>query len=90
MFGNKLGEVDKITIGIDFRTYIGYLDESFYCSNDGNPGGSFLGQSLVYIDGKVFGSDEGIKLISNDGEVFTLVPNMEIPLTTATEQLHLP
>ena len=52
--------------------------------------GLLLGGFLGYIDGKVLGSDEVIKLISNDGKVFTLVSSMQIPITPGTEHFHLP
>ena len=48
-----------------------------------------LEDSLRYIDGKVLGSDEDIKLISTDYKVFKLASSMQIPLTPETEHLRL-
>ena len=57
-----LGNVDGNTFGISVGTWLGYLDGSFDASNDDNIEGLLLGYSLVSDDGKVIGSDEGIKL----------------------------
>ena len=86
---NILGNIDRITLGLDIGTDLRSLYVSFDGSNDGNPGRLLHGKSIGYIHGKVLVSDEGIKLISTDGKVFTLVSNMQIPLTPATEQTHL-
>ena len=90
VFGTILVNLDIITLGLDIGTDLGSLDGSCDGSNDGNIEGLFLGESLGYIDGRVIGSDEGIKLGYNDGKVFTLVSNMQILITPATEQLRLP
>ena len=49
------------------------MDESFDGSNDIKQEDLFLGDSLWYIDGKVLGSDEGIKLWSTDGKVLIII-----------------
>ena len=90
VFGTKIGDVERITLGIDIGTELGFLDWSFDGSNDRKVGVLFLGDLLGYNYGKVLGSDEGIKLIFTDGKVLILVSNMQIPLTTATEQINLP
>ena len=54
-----LGNVYGITLGIDIRTKLGFLDGSFDVSNDGNLEGLLLGDSLRSTDGKLLGSDEG-------------------------------
>ena len=82
--------VDRITLGLDIGTNLVSLDGSFDGSNDGKLEGLLIGYAMGYIDGKLLGSDGGIKLGSTDGKVFTLVPNIQIPLTPATEQLRLP
>ena len=55
-----LGNVDKITLGLDFGTELSYLDNIFDASNNRNFEGLLLGDSLVYDDGKVLGCDEGM------------------------------
>ena len=62
MIGTILVNVNVITLGVDFGTELGYLDGSFYCSYGGNIEGLFIGDSLGYTDGKLFGPDEGIIL----------------------------
>ena len=57
---------------------MGSLDISFDGSNDGKLEGLFLEDSLVYTDGTVLGSDEGIKLGSTDGKVIdTILVNVD-------------
>ena len=89
MLGTIIGNVDRITLGIDIGTKLVFLYGSFDGSNDGKLGVLLIGDSLGFIDVKVIGSDEGIKLIFTDGKVIILVSNMKIPITTATDQLHL-
>ena len=67
LFGTILLNVYIITFRIDIGTDLGSLYGSFDGSNYGNLWGVLIEDSLGYIDGKVFGSDEGIKLISTDG-----------------------
>ena len=59
VFGAILGNLDIITLGVDIGTELGFLDGSFYCSNESKLEGSCLGDSQGYTDGKVLGSDEG-------------------------------
>ena len=77
VLGTLLVNVDVITFGLDVGTNLGSLDGSFDGSNDGKLEGLFLVGSLVYTDGKVLGSDEGIKLGSTHVEVVgTLLVNV--------------
>ena len=76
VFGAIFLILDRITLGLDIGTDIGSLDGSFDGSNDVRLGVLFLEDSLGYIDGRVLGSDEGIKLIFTNVKVFTLVSNM--------------
>ena len=62
MLGTLLRNVDGITLDIYVRTELGSLNESFYGSNDDKLELSFIGDSLGSTNGKVIGSDEGIKL----------------------------
>ena len=57
-----LGNVDRISHGLDIKTDLGSLDGSFDVSNDGNIEGLLLVDSLGYTASKVLGSDEGITL----------------------------
>ena len=57
-----LGYVDGITVGVDVGPKPGSLNGSFDVSNDGNLEGLLLGGKMKYDDGKVLGSDTGIKL----------------------------
>ena len=58
VFGNILGNVNIITLGLDIGTKLDCLDGSFDDSNEGNIAGLLLGESLVSTDVKVFGYDE--------------------------------
>ena len=60
VIGTILVNLYGITLGIDVGTELGFLDEYFDCYNDVRLEGLFLGDSLVYNDGKVFGYDEVI------------------------------
>ena len=51
-----------ITLGIDVGTELGSLDGYLDGSDNNMLGGLLLGYSLEYTDGKVLGTDEGIKL----------------------------
>ena len=44
VFDTILGNVDKITLGLDVGPDLGYLDRSFDCSNDGKLEGLLLGE----------------------------------------------
>ena len=59
VFGIILGNVDRITLGIDIGTELGFLYRSFDDSNEGKLEGLFIGDSLGSNDGKVLGYDEG-------------------------------
>ena len=61
-FGTILGNVDRITLGINIGTDLGFLDVSFDCSNEGKLEGLFLRDLLGSTDGKVLGCDEGTAL----------------------------
>ena len=51
VFGTILGNIDRITLGFDIETEMGFLDGSFDVSNDCKLEGLFLGDSLVLTDG---------------------------------------
>ena len=55
-----LGNVDGITLRLDVGPELGSLYGYFDGSIDGNFEGFLHGDSLMYNDGKVHGSDEGI------------------------------
>ena len=76
VLGTILGNVDGITLGLDAGKEPGSLDGSFDDYNDGKLEGLFLGESLVYPKNKVFGSDEGIKLGSNEGKCLEIYLEM--------------
>ena len=61
--------VDGITFLIDVGTEVGSVDGSLDYSNGGKLEGLFLGDSLVYTDGKVISSDKGKKLGSYGSKV---------------------
>ena len=73
VIGTILGNVDRITPGIDIETYMVSLDGYFDSYNDGKFEGLLIGDSLESTYGKVFGSNEGIKLGSTDGEVLGII-----------------
>ena len=50
-----IANVGEITLGLDVGTNLGFLYESLGVSNDGNIEGVFLGGSLLYTDGNLFG-----------------------------------
>ena len=62
--GTIHGNLYGITLGIDVWIDLVSLDESFDVSNDGNLEILLLGSSLRLTDGKVLGSEKGIKLVS--------------------------
>ena len=59
VFGTILGNVYRITLGIDIGTKLGILDVSFDDSNKGKLEGLLLGDSLGYTDVKLIGFDGG-------------------------------
>ena len=73
VIGTTLGNVDVITLGIDFVTQLGYLDGYFDSSNVGKLQDLFIRGSLGYMDRKVLDSYEGIKPGCTDSylEVYT-------------------
>ena len=78
MIGTILVNVDGITLGIDVGTEMRYLDGYFDGSNYGNIEVILIGDSMGYTDGKVLGSDEGIKLVLFYGEVIdTILVNID-------------
>ena len=62
VIGTILGDVYGITRGIAVGTEIGSLVGYFDGSNDVNLKVFLLGNSVVYNDGKLYGSDEVIKM----------------------------
>ena len=62
VLGTTLENGDRIILVIDIGTELGYLNVSFDGSNDGKLEGLLIGYPLGYTDGKVLGSDEGMKL----------------------------
>ena len=69
MLGTTLGNVYGIILGIEVGTEMGSLDGLFDCPNDVNIEGLLTGDSLVYTEGKVIGSNKGIKLGLSGGKV---------------------
>ena len=65
-----LGNVYESILGIYVVTYLGSLDGSFDGSNGGKLERLLLRDSLGFTDGKMYGSDKGIKLGSTDDKVF--------------------
>ena len=74
VLGTILGNVDRIKLRIDVGIELGSLDGSFDGSNDGNIEGLFNEDSLIYTDGKVYVSGEGIKMVYTDGKVIGTIP----------------
>ena len=74
MIGAILGNVDVITLGIGVVIDLGSLDGYLDGYNYGNLEGLFVGGSLGYIDDKVIGSDEGIKLGYTDVKSIGVIP----------------
>ena len=73
MLGTTLGDVDVFNFSIVVGTKLDSLSVSFDCSNYGKMEVPFLGDSLRSTDGRVFGSDEGIKMGLSYGKVFGIV-----------------
>ena len=73
VLGTILGNVYVIILGMDVGTELVSLDGLFDGSNDGKLERLFLGDSLEYTDGKLIGSDEGIKLVSADDKVLGII-----------------
>ena len=69
IIGTIIKNVDGITLWIDVGTELCSLDGSFDVSNDGKLQVLMLVGSLGFIDSKIFGSDEGIKLGLSVGRV---------------------
>ena len=59
LIGTIVGNIYKITLGIDVGTELVYLDGSFDGSNDGNIEGLLINKVLVSTGGKKLGYDEG-------------------------------
>ena len=77
--GTILEDINVIKVRIDNGTKLGSLFGSFDGSNDGNLEGIFLGGSLLFYDGKVFGSDDGIKLgLSDINMLCTILGNVDL------------
>ena len=57
VFCTILGNVDRITLGLDIGTELGSLNGLSDDSNDGKLRLLLLGYLLGYIDGKVIGSN---------------------------------
>ena len=66
VIGTILGNVYGIIIGFNVVTELGYLDGFFIFYGDMLKG-IFLGVILISTDGKLLGSDGGIKMGSTDG-----------------------
>ena len=70
--------IDRITLKLDVQTDLGSLDVSFDGSNENKLERLLLGISLGYTNGKVIGSDEGIKLGLSCGKLFgNIVVNVD-------------
>ena len=79
MFGTMLGNVDVITLGLDVGIDLESLDGYFGVSNDGKLEVLFIGGSLGSTYCEILGSDEGIKLVSTGGKVFsTILGNVDV------------
>ena len=71
--------IDRITLGRDIGTDMGYLDGYFYLSKYGKLEVLLIVDPLVYTDSKVLVYDEGIKLVYTDGEVIgTILGDVDI------------
>ena len=68
-----LGNLDGVILRIDDETNLVYLDESFDDYNESKVEGLFREGSFLSTDGKVLGSDEGIKLGLFDGKVLRTI-----------------
>ena len=62
VLGTILGNVYVITLALDVGTDMGSLYGSFDFSNCGMLEGLFIGDSLIFTDNKMIGSDEGVHL----------------------------
>ena len=70
---------NRITLGLDVRTYLGCLDVYFYVSDNGKLECLLLVNSLGYTDGKVLVSDEGIKMGFTDGKFLgNIIGNVDV------------
>ena len=74
VLGTILGNVDEIKLGIDFETKRESLDSSFDGFNDSKSDDFLLEDFMGCTDGKVLGSDEGIKLGYNYGKFLGTIP----------------
>ena len=76
--GTIIVNVHGITLRLVVGTKMGSLDGSFDVSNDGNLKGLLNVESMGFTDGKVLGSDEGIKLGLSGGKVLgTILGNVD-------------
>ena len=69
VLGTIFRDSDEITPGVDVGTELEYLYGTFDSYNFGKLESLFFWDSLWSTDGKVLGSDEGIKMGSTNGEV---------------------
>ena len=73
-----LGKLYEITLGFDVGTDLVSSYGFFDGLDSGNLKALLIGESLEYTDGKVIGSDEGIKLGSKDGKgLGTVIVNVD-------------
>ena len=93
MFGTILGNVDRITLGLDIGTELGSLDISFDDYKDGKLEGFIIVDSLVYTDGKVLVSYEVIKLelsgVNVRGAILGNVDGITLDIDFVTELVYL-
>ena len=68
-----LGNVYEITLGIVVVTELGFLEISYDGLHDGKLEGLLIGDSLGYSYDKVLGSDEVVKLGSNESKLFVTI-----------------
>ena len=76
MLGTILVNVYVITLWFGVGTEQGSLGRSLDGSNDFKLEGLLLGDSLVFISGKLLGSDEGIKMGLSYGKLLGVVLGM--------------
>ena len=88
-----LGNVYRITLGIDIGIELGSLDVSFDGSNGGKFEGLLIEDSLGYTDGKLISSDEGINLEYTDdkmlGNILGNVHGITLAIDIGTELVSL-
>ena len=73
LYGTILGYLDGITLRLDVVTELGSLDGYFDGYNYVKIEVVLLGDSLVFTDDKVLGSNEGLKLVLSDSKLLVTI-----------------